>query len=110
MQTHATKEALWLKSFFEDVDGESRHAIEVHCDNQGAIALAKYNKFYSHTKHIALHYHFLREAVEDRKISMKYVLTHDNIADVFMKALPRLRFVGLAKRLGLEEKMRGVGE
>ena len=109
-QTHAAKEALWLKSFFEEVDGESRDAMEVHCDNQGAIVLAKDNKFHSRTKHINLCYHFLREAVEDGKILMKYIPTLDNVADIFMKALPRPRFVELAKRLGLEEKTRGVGE
>ena len=30
-------------------------------------------------KHIDLRYHFIREAVEDGKISMKYIPTSDNI-------------------------------
>ena len=38
------------------------------CDNQGAIALSKDNNFHSRVKHIDLHYHFSREAVDEGKI------------------------------------------
>ena len=71
-------------------------------DNQGAIALAKDNKFHSCTKHINLHYHFICEAVEDERIKMEYILTGDNIADIFTKPLPKPKFMEFIAKLGLE--------
>ena len=75
--------------------------MKVNCDNQGAIALAKDNKFHSHMKHIDLWYHFIREAVEDNKISISYILTDENVSDVLTKALVRLKFEQFIEALGL---------
>ena len=58
-QTHMAKEALWLRSFVNEVNGMQEAPITINCDNQGAIALAKDNKFHSWTKHIDLRYHFI---------------------------------------------------
>ena len=74
------------------------------CDNQGAIALAKDNKFHACTKHINLRHHFIREAVEEDKITMTYILTGENVVDIFTKALARPKFEGFVKKLGLREE------
>ena len=71
------------------------------CDNQGAIALSKDNKFHSRTKHIDLHYHFIREAVDEGKINVQYIPTAENVSDIFTKALPRPKFEVFVERLGL---------
>jgi hypothetical protein len=73
-------------------------------DNQGAIALAKDNKFHARTKHIDLRYHFIREAVDDGKITMKYVPTADNVADIFTKALGKPKFKQFVGLLGMEAR------
>jgi len=75
----------------------------IKADNQGAIALAKDNKFHSRTKHIDLRYHFIREAVEEGKIKMEYVPTTENVMDIFTKALPRPKFEEFVSRLGMVE-------
>ena len=102
-QMHAAKEALWLRSFIDEIQGLHERIITINCDNQGAITLAKDNKFHSQTKHIDLRYHFIREAVEDKKITMEYILTGENVADIFTKALARPKFVGMVEVLGLRE-------
>ena len=58
-QTHMAKEALWLRSFLDEVRGTGGGLMTINCDNQGAIALAKDNKFHSRTKHIDLRFHFI---------------------------------------------------
>ena len=102
-QMHTAKEALWLRSFIDKVRGPLGKPIVIKCDNQGVIALAKDNKFHSHTKHINLCYHFIREAVEDNRIRMEYIPTDENVTDIFTKALARPRFMGFVERLGLGE-------
>ena len=101
MQTHAAKEAMWLKTFVNEIRGGQMGPLTIMVDNQSTIALAKDNKFYSHTKHIDLHYHFICEAVEDERIKMEYISTADNIVDIFTKALPKPKFTKFIGKLGL---------
>src|ERR1700678_2659153 len=102
-ETHAAKEGIWLQTFVNEITGRDKEPLTIMADNQKAIALAKDNKFHSQTKHIDLRYHFIREAVEEDKIKMEYVPTTKNVADIFTKALPRLKFEEFVSRLGLVE-------
>jgi len=102
-QTHAAKEGIWLQTFVAEILGTKPAAIKINCDNQGAIALAKDNKFHSRTKHIDLRYHFIREAVEDGKINISYIPTDQNVSDLLTKALARSKFQGFADVLGLRD-------
>jgi len=73
-------------------EGFSSVPIPINCDNQGAITLEKDNKFHAHTKHIDIRYHFIREAVEDCKIELKYIPTDENMVDIFTKLLAKGKF------------------
>ena len=106
-QTHAAKEALWLRSFVEEVRGGSQGPMKINCDNQGAIALAKDNKFHSRTKHIDLRFHFIREAVQDKKITVSYIPTEENPSDVLTKALAKPKFQRFVEMLGLRVEKEG---
>ena len=110
-QTHAAKEALWLRSFVDEVRGGGEQPMTINCDNQGAIALAKDNKFHSRTKHIDIRYHFIREAVEDKKIMVSYIPTEENVSDILTKALAKPKFQRFVELLGLrdEETRPGLG-
>ena len=101
-QTHAAKKAMWLKTFVNEVQGGQEGPLTIMVDNQGAIALAKDNKFHLCTKHINLCYHFIREAVEDKRIKMEYIPTGENVADIFTKPLPKPKFMEFIAKLGLE--------
>src|ERR1700678_4017226 len=76
-ETHAAKEAIWLGSFVNEITGKDKRPLTIKAVNQGAIALAKDNKFHSRTKHIDLRYHFIREAVEEGKIKMDHGIRTD---------------------------------
>ena len=102
--THAGKEAIWLKTFVSEIAGQEIGSLTIAGDNQGSLDLAKDNKFHSRTKHIDLHYHFIREAVEDKKIKLEYVPTGDNIADIFTKVLAQPKFTCFVEMLGLADK------
>ena len=91
-QAHAAKEALWLRAFVSKIRGEPAQGIMINSDNQGAIALLKDNKFHAQTKHIDVRYHFICEAVEDGKLSVVYIPTDDNPADIFTKPLAKAKF------------------
>ena len=64
----------------------------LYVDNTPAIQLAKYPVFHSRTKHIAIHYHNIRHAIENEEIEIKYIETDDQLADILTKALSRAKF------------------
>jgi hypothetical protein len=90
---HAVKEAIWLRRFLGEITSPFMFPTPLFCDNNGAIALAKDNTvFHPRTKHIDVRYNFIREIIEKREVTMIYVNTNDNLADVLTKPLPRLKF------------------
>ena len=85
----------------KEITGQKVEPLTIKADNQGAIALAKDNKFHTQTKHIDLHYHFIREAVEQGKVKMEYIPMSENVADVFTKALAKPKFLEFVGKLSL---------
>ena len=99
--THASKEALWLRSLIGQVFGPYSDAVPLNSDNQSAIALARDNQYHARTKHIDIRYHFIREAVEDDRIVLAHCPTEVMPADLFTKALSRTKLENLSKLFGL---------
>ena len=95
------KELIWLRSFIGEFTDIFKGPTTLRCDNNSAIELTKDSKFHARTKHIDIRYHFIREAVENGTITLKYVPSKENLADVFTKALPRNEFEHFVKKLGL---------
>lgn len=59
----------------------------VHYDNQLAIHLANNHRITSKSKHIAIHYHAVRELI-GKRLTLKHVPSANNLADICTKALP----------------------
>ena len=58
-----TQESMWLIQLMKDLNQPIDYAVPLHCDNQSAIRLAENPVFHARTKHVEVHYHFLREKV-----------------------------------------------
>ena len=63
---------------------EVKLTIIVQVDNVGAIFMAENLTTSQRTKHVDIHYHFVREFVEDGFIRIIFVQTMENTADIFM--------------------------
>ena len=75
--------------------------IPIHCDNTNAISVSKNPVFHSKTKHIPIKYHFLREQVTNSVVSLHFIPSKDQIADIFTKPLAKSQFVYLRQKLGV---------
>ncbi|GKA22988.1 hypothetical protein Tco_0708950, partial [Tanacetum coccineum] len=75
--------------------------IPLYCDNKSAIALCCNNVQHSRAKHINIHYHFIKEQVENGIVELYFVRTEYQLADIFTKPLPRERFNFLIDKLGM---------
>lgn len=85
---HGAKEVVWLqrmlKKLFVKCD-----CIQINGDNTSAIKLASNPEFHKRTKHIDVQYHFIREINEKGTVTLKYIKSEEQLADIFTKPLPR---------------------
>ncbi len=51
--------------------------IVIYCDNISSILLANNPVYHARTKHIEVHYHFIREKVITKEIDLIHVSTED---------------------------------
>ena len=89
--TEAFKEAIWLHGLVEDL-GIIQKQVEVFCDSQSAICLAKNQVYHGRTKHIDVRFHFIREIIDEGNILLQKIRTADNPADMLTKVVTGIKF------------------
>uniref|UniRef100_A0A2N9FVX0 Uncharacterized protein n=1 Tax=Fagus sylvatica TaxID=28930 RepID=A0A2N9FVX0_FAGSY len=92
-------ELAWIRQVLCDLGVVLPHAPTMWCDNTSAIALASNPVFHSRTKHIEVDYHFVRERVVRGDLSLLFISTDDQLADLFTKPLSTQRFQRLTSKL-----------
>jgi transposase InsO family protein len=96
-----SRQCMWVKMLLEEI-GYSVGPVPICGDNQGSIFLASNDVTETRSKHIDIRYHFVREAIEDKKIDAFFIAGVDKPADLFTKPLARPKFERFRDMLGLE--------
>ena len=99
----ATCEVAWLHKLLMDMGMHVDRGVVIYCDNLSSIQLARNPVFHARTKHIEVHYHFVREQVLAGDIDLVYVGTEEQVADIFTKALGAEKLRRFRTMLGLLE-------
>ena len=73
--------------------------MNIHCDTCSAINIIKNHVFHYRTKHIEIRHHFIRDLVEKKVISLDFIPTEHQLADILTKPLDSLWFEFLRKSL-----------
>jgi hypothetical protein len=94
-----TADLYWIWMLLKDLQVPLPSLPVLWCDNVGALALASNPVFHARTKHIEVDYHFIREKVVNRDMSLKFISTGDQHADIFTKGLPTPQFQLLRDKL-----------
>ena len=81
--------------------GISQDTMVVYCDNSSAINISKNPVQHSKTKYIEIRYHFIRDLVERTIVSLEYISTERQNADIFTKLLDRSKFETLRQVIGV---------
>ena len=97
----ATCQAVWMNRLIGELTSNGESTVKMMVDNQSAITLSKNLVHHNCTKHIDIRYHFIRECVEDKKIEIGFIQTKDQLADMFTKALERMKFQEMRGRIGI---------
>ena len=82
------KEAIWLRQLLHQLKIILKKMLTViWTDNQKTIVFAENSKFHRRIKHIDVKYHWVREAIADDKINLKYLFISEMIANELIKSL-----------------------
>jgi len=93
--SETTKQGIWLRQLcknlqlFGDRETPAPKVLMVNSDSQSALAAIKNPVHHARTKHFDIRHHFVRDAVENGDITVNYVPSNENPADILTKALSR---------------------
>ena len=89
-----------MQKLFHDYDICQEH-LTIYCDNTSAINISKNPVQHSRTKHIEIWHHFTRELVEDGNLTLEFIHTDDQKADLFTKPLESKWFEFFRQNIGV---------
>ena len=70
---HGVCEGIWLKRLLIELRIETEGPIEVLCDNQSAIVIAKNPVHHDRTQHVEIDRHFISEKIETKVTNLRNV-------------------------------------
>ena len=81
--------------------GIRQEHLTIYCENTSAINIFKNPIQHSRTKHIKIRHHLIRELVKDGTLTLEFIHTDDQKADLFTKPLDSKRFEFLCQNIGV---------
>jgi hypothetical protein len=96
-------EVVWLQKLLSNLGQLVDVPVVIYCDNISSILLANNSVYHGRTKHIEVHYHFIREKVLAKEIDLIHVNTEDQVVDIFTKVLSTDKLRKFRKMLGVLE-------
>ncbi|KAD3641993.1 hypothetical protein E3N88_31217 [Mikania micrantha] len=92
-------ELTWVQSLLRELRIPSASSPALWCDNLGATYLSANPVFHARTKHVEVDFHFVREKVASGQLTVQFISSTDQLADIFTKPLPSTRFLHLRTKL-----------
>ena len=92
----------------KDLHQEINRAVTLYFNKLYVVCLAENPVFHARTKHVEVHYHFIREKIFQEETEMKPVKTEDQIVDILMKCLLATKHTKFMHQLGTIEKSKIV--
>ena len=104
----ACSEILWLRGLLSDLGFPQSSPTPLHADNTSAIRITENPIFHERTKHIEVDCHFIRDEYLRNVISLPFISSGLQIADIFTKGLPRPRYQFLSSKLMLTDSTASI--
>jgi hypothetical protein len=97
---HYCAQLLWMRQTLRDY-GYKLSKVPLLCDNDSSIRMAENPVEHSHTKHIDIQFHFLRDHQQRGNIEIAYINTKEQLANIFTKPLDEKTFTKLRNELNI---------
>lgn len=95
------KEVVFQRSLLAEMGflQQSKDGTTLYCDNQGASFFAKNDVTHKRSKHIDIKYHYLKDKCLQNEVSISYVSSNNNVADILTKCLNKSKHIDMLKKL-----------
>ena len=100
----ASRQAMWYIQRFKEMG--ITIPIILRCDNTASIHIANNPITSPRTKHIDIHYHYVRGRLIAKDFELQYIPTNDNTSDILNKGLAVKKHAMFTIRLGLSSTTR----
>ncbi len=95
----AVREAVYLRSLLKELAYEQKKPTRIYVDSASAIEIFNILKTSHAVKHINVRIHYIRECINQREVSLVFIPSKYNVADVLTKPLVGGLFDAHASRL-----------
>ncbi|KAK4400359.1 Retrovirus-related Pol polyprotein from transposon RE2 [Sesamum angolense] len=96
-----TCEITWVTNLLQDLGVRIDTPVPFFCDNKAALHITANPVFHERTKHLEIDCHVVRDKYKEGLIQPTYIISKQQIADIFTKSLPGTSFLHLRSKLGL---------
>ncbi|XP_076943922.1 uncharacterized protein LOC143614336 [Bidens hawaiensis] len=94
--------SVWLKGLLEEISGKEWGTVEIQCDNSSTIKLSKNPVLHRRTKHIDVRFHYLRNLVNEGKVSLSLCFSRNQVAAVMTNPVKLEVFERIRMLLGVK--------
>ncbi|XP_038991288.1 L-type lectin-domain containing receptor kinase S.6-like [Hibiscus syriacus] len=95
-------ELVWIEQLLGEVGISVTGKPVVWCDNTSTISMATNPTHHARIKHVEIDIHFVRERVLAEQLSVNFVPSAEQVADILTKPLPPAVFGDMCSRLGIK--------
>ncbi|CAN6563085.1 unnamed protein product [Malus baccata var. baccata] len=98
---HGICELLWLRKLLEGLGFKPKETMRLYCDNKSARDIADNPVQHDRTKHVEVDRHFIKEKLERKIVSIPFVNSEEQLADVLTHAVCSRKFDDSLVKLGM---------
>jgi hypothetical protein len=95
--------AIWLRNLLSKMELNQLGATVIQIDNKSAIELEKNLVNHERSKHIDVHFHFIRDHVKEGSVKLVHVASQDQVADIFTKPLSKVLLDKCKEMIGMTD-------
>jgi len=92
---------LWLRKMINELELGTENEMKLYCDNKAAIDISHNPVQHDRTKHIEVDRHFIKEKLDSHVISLPFVRSTEQVADVLTKAVATKPFEEMLEKIGM---------